>query len=97
MFGMIGNKLSFGTVSTKAEPDFQTDALEFIAKNLAVPAFELSKHFNLPETQVSERLGTLVSRGLVKEHAGGALVYSITADGVKELERTVRTGLAAYF
>jgi predicted ArsR family transcriptional regulator len=80
------------------EEDFETSALEFIAKNLAVPMHDVSKQFDVPEEEVQEKLQPLVVRSFVKaQNAGGALVYSITANGIKELERSVRTGLAAYF
>jgi hypothetical protein len=78
------------------EQDFETSALQFIAKNLAVPVVDVSRKFDVPEEQVQEKLQPLVSRSFVKaQNAGGGMVYSITANGIKELERSVRTGLAA--
>jgi hypothetical protein len=89
----------FSTQSSKdaTEQDFETSALQFIAKNLAVPVAEVSKKFDVPEEEVPRKLEPLVSRSFVKaQNPGGSLVYSITANGIKELERSVRTGLAAY-
>jgi hypothetical protein len=79
------------------EQDFETSALQFIAKNLAVPGVDVSRKFDLPEEEVHVKLQPLVTRSFVKaNNAGGKLVYSITANGIKELEQSVKTGLAAY-
>jgi DNA-binding IclR family transcriptional regulator len=87
----------FGSQSNVQEGlNFELSALEFIAKNLAVPLVDLSSHFHVPASEVQEKLQPLVSRRFVTQHPGGEMVYSITADGVKEVERSVRTGLAAY-
>jgi hypothetical protein len=89
-------KMSGSQISINEAPSFEISALEFIAKNLAVPVVDPSTHFHVPVVEVQERLRPLVSRKFVAEHPGGGMVYSITANGIKELERSARTGLAVY-
>jgi len=71
-----------------------TSLLDFIAKNLAVPLTDISGHFKAPEEKVKVKLQPLVSEGLIREQRPGW--YSITANGIKQLEQSVKTGLAAY-
>jgi predicted transcriptional regulator len=72
----------------------ETSVLQFIAKNLAVPLLDLTGHFHVSEEQVQGTLKPLVSYGLVREQKPGW--YTITANGIKMLEHSVKTGLAAY-
>jgi predicted transcriptional regulator len=80
----------------QAEPEIQeTSILQFIAKNLAVPLLDITGHFQASEEKVQGKLQPLVSYGFVREPRPG--YYSITANGIKMLEHSVKTGLAAYF
>lgn len=74
--------------------DNEKQVLEFIAKNLTVPLPEISGHFHLPQETVQVTLGPLLRYGFVSEQRPGW--YSITANGIKQLEQSVKTGLAAY-
>lgn len=86
--------------------------LTILAKELALPLSKLAKQVGeelakrgqgLEEGQEQDRirdiLNELAGRKLVKVRGTGGAeeVISITADGVKELERTVKRGVAALF
>lgn len=71
--------------------------LNFICEKLAVSLSTLSQQFKVPSEQMREKVVPLVAARFVNEKSTSAgLVYSITADGVKEVERSFKKGLAAY-
>ncbi len=82
MVSTAGQKNELGT----------TGVLDYIAKNLAVSLPKMSQHFDLPEDQVKIKLGPLMEYGLIKEQRPGW--YTITANGIKQVEQSVKTGLA---
>lgn len=72
--------------------------LDFISQKLAVSLSELSKQFKLPSAQVKDKVVPLVAANYVNERNGSMdPVYTITAAGVKEVERSTKRGLAAFF
>jgi predicted transcriptional regulator len=79
----------------KTQPEVdETGVLKFVAKNLAVPLEDISAYFRVPQETVESKLAPLVSSGFVKEQRPGW--YSITANGIMQLEQSVKTGLAAF-
>lgn len=70
--------------------------LDFISRSLAVSLSQLSKQFNLPSEQMKDKVVPLVAARFVNERTSKDPVYTITADGVKEIERSYKRGLAAY-
>jgi predicted transcriptional regulator len=69
-----------------------TGVLDYIAKNLAVSLPKMSQYFQIPEDQIKIKLGPLMSEGFIKEQHSGW--YTITANGIKQVEQSVKTGLA---
>jgi predicted transcriptional regulator len=87
--------MSIAMSKSKTEPEIdETGVLKFVAKNLAVPLGDISAYFHVPQETVEVKLAPLVSSGFVKEQRPGW--YSITANGIMQLEQSVKTGLAAY-
>jgi DNA-binding MarR family transcriptional regulator len=72
--------------------------LDFISQKLAVSLSTLAKQFKVPSEQMKEKVVPLVAANFVNEQrTSNDLVYTITANGVKEVERSLKKGLAAYF
>jgi hypothetical protein len=72
--------------------------LSFISQKLAVSLTVLAQQFKVPTEQMKQKILPLVAAKLVDEQkASTDVVYAITADGMKEVERSSKKGLAAYF
>lgn len=71
--------------------------LSVVAKGLAVPLSEIARELGLSVPEVKETLQGLTERHLVKPKAPGKgqdVVYFITAEGAREVERCSRRGIS---
>ena len=96
------------SVRTSEDP-VVASAMEILLKELAVSKYNLLKLVRTaarkPEecggpygATIEKTLQDLVTQGLVKARVVGTdgdVIYMITADGVKEAERTVKKGVSA--
>lgn len=73
--------------------------LQLISKALAVTDSEISQQLNVSVDDLKKTLQQLTERNLVRARESGAkeesVIYTITADGVRELDKSVKRGVAA--
>jgi DNA-binding PadR family transcriptional regulator len=78
--------------------DTQVAVLSRLAKVLAGTLADLSKEVPATREDLQEILNELAERNLVKAKAlgeGEEVIYTITSDGFKELEKTEKKGVSA--
>jgi DNA-binding MarR family transcriptional regulator len=74
--------------------------LSLVEANLAITLSDLAEKMFWPQAQMRETMKEFVERQWVKAremNKGNEVLYSITGEGVKELEKTTRKGISALF